>query len=507
MAGKPVEGGVREDKVVEPVRLCGEGGKVRVTPVGVEAGGASAFEHVGGAIEAGERGVGPAGGEGGGTVAGAAAEVDDVLRGGEGDLRDEVAARAGAFFGELEIRSWLPGTHDASIIGETEGVAPRVAFFTDCFHEVNGVALTSRQLDAFAKRREYPFFSFHIGSETKTWTEGVHTTMEIARGERLLRLDADMFFDLEFLRYRTQATEAVRTFAPDVVHITGPGDCGILGVIAARELKIPLVASWHTDLHKYAGRRLVQMLEFLPDFVKEKLDLGAEKGALAATLQFYKLAKVTLAPNPDLVQMLEQGTGKPCFLMRRGIDSSIFSPSRRTRTDDDRTVVLGYVGRLSPEKGIRLLAEVERELEASGVTDYRFLIVGQGGEREWLGENLKRVEFAGVLRGEELATAYANMDLFLFPSRTDTFGNVIQEALASGVPAVVFAEGGPKFLVEPGETGARAETDEEFVRETVRLTRDEAQRTRLRASVLASKLDRTWDGVFEDVYAAYRQAL
>jgi phosphatidylinositol alpha 1,6-mannosyltransferase len=386
-------------------------------------------------------------------------------------------------------------------------VIPRVAFFTDCFHEVNGVALTSRQLDAFAARRGYPFFSFHIGPETKTWTAGEHTTMEIARGERLLRLDSDMFFDLEFLRYRTEAVDAVRAFRPDVVHITGPGDCGILGVIAAKELKVPLVASWHTDLHKYAGRRLAQMLDFLPDFITDKIDFGAEKGALAATLQFYKLAKVTMAPNPDLVEMLIEGTGRPCFLMRRGIDSTVFSPLRRTRPVDDGTVVLGYVGRLSPEKGIRLLTEVENALAAAGVTNYRFLVVGQGSEREWLADNLKQAELAGVLRGEELATAYANMDLFLFPSRTDTFGNVIQEALASGVPAAVFAEGGPKFLVEPGETGIRVTTDEEFVAGVVGLVRDRAELARLRASVLASKLDRTWDGVFEDVYAAYRAAL
>ncbi|MBY0507069.1 MAG: glycosyltransferase [Bryobacteraceae bacterium] len=383
-------------------------------------------------------------------------------------------------------------------------MTPRVAFFTDCFHEVNGVALTSRQLDAFAQRRGYPFFSFHIGPETKTWTVGEHTTMEIARGPHLLRLDSDMFFDLDFLRYRTPALDAVRAFRPDLVHITGPGDCGILGVIAARTLNVPLVASWHTDLHKYAGRRLVQMLEFLPEVIKEKLDFGAEKGALAATLQFYKLAKVTLAPNPDLVKLIEEGTGRPCHLMRRGIDSSIFSPTRRTRPAEDGTLVLGYVGRLSPEKGIRLLADVERALISAGVENYRFQVVGQGSELEWLQQNLQRADFPGVLRGEALATAYANLDLFLFPSRTDTFGNVIQEALASGVPAAVFAEGGPKFLVEPGESGIRAETDAEFVERTVDLVRDPRRLAALRAKVLASKLDRTWDGVFEDVYEAYR---
>ena len=128
-----------------------------------------------------------------------------------------------------------------------------------------------------------------------------------------------------------------------------------------------------------------------------------ETGALWATSQFYKLAKVLFAPNDELCRMLEKTTGRPCFLMQRGVDTEWFSPAHRTREASDRTVVLGYVGRLSVEKNVALLARVERELAAMGVGGVRFLIVGHGSEEASLRRDLTEAEFAGVLRGAALA--------------------------------------------------------------------------------------------------------
>lgn len=363
---------------------------------------------------------------------------------------------------------------------------------------MNGVALTSRQLDAFARRRGYPFFSAHVGPETRTWTEAQHTTFEIERSRWLMRLDADMFFDFRVVfSMLGPARRALKQFRPDLIHITGPGDLGILGLTLSRQLKVPLVASWHTDLHKYAGSRL-------PLF-RSLLSGPAERSSLWLLQRFYSVARVTLAPNPDLVSMLEAACHKPCYLMRRGIDTTLFRPDRRTHGGSPLRI--GYVGRLSTEKGIRILLPIERALREAGITDYQLVIIGQGAEREWLAENLQQVEFLGVLKGEDLARAYANLDLFLFPSRTDTFGNVVQEALASGVPAAVFAEGGPKFLVEPGVDGIRAETDEEYIREVVALVADRPRLDALATRLRTSTLDRSWDSVFEQVWTAYRAAL
>src|SRR5208337_264678 len=124
--------------------------------------------------------------------------------------------------------------------------------------------------------------------------------------------------------------------------------------------------------------------------------------------------------------------------------------------------VLGYVGRLSIEKNVALLARIQHDLESMGQKNFRFMIVGHGAEQKWLEERLPRAQFTGVLKGEALSAAYASMDLFVFPSHTDTFGNVVLEALASGVPAVVTPDGGPPTIVGPDGSRGLIATDEGF---------------------------------------------
>jgi glycosyltransferase involved in cell wall biosynthesis len=187
--------------------------------------------------------------------------------------------------------------------------------------------------------------------------------------------------------------------------------------------------------------------------------------------------------------------------MARGIDTRLFSPARRTRRDRD--FVIGFVGRLSPEKNVRLLAGLERELLERGVEDCRFVIVGDGSERHWLSRNLRRATLTGVLSGEALANAYANMDAFVFPSQTDTFGNVILEAMASGVPVVVSNEGGPKYLVASGRTGFVARTDGDFVDAVRDLRSNQNLRQRMSAHCRAAAMLHSWDRVFDDVYSRY----
>ncbi|MCU1260253.1 MAG: glycosyl transferase group 1 [Bryobacterales bacterium] len=367
---------------------------------------------------------------------------------------------------------------------------PRVAFFTDCFHEVNGVALTSRQLDGFARRRDLPFFSLHIGPETKVVTEGPVTTMELKRSALSISLDAGMYFDLLGLRHLEHARRALTAFAPDLIHITGPGDCGLLGAMLAWQMNIPLVASWHTDLHKFGARRLEKW--------NRSLAAASEPRILETLTWFYGFARVLLAPNPELIEMLEKRTCKPAFLMQRGVDTDLYSPSKRDRTDGVFTI--GYVGRLSPEKNVRMLAKLQRP-------DVRFLIVGQGSEGEWLRNNLANAEFTGVLRGELLARAYANMDVFAFPSDTDTFGNVVLEALASGLPTIVTAGGGPKFLIKEGITGFVAPDVAAFVEAIDRLVANRDLQAAMSRAARQYAVGISWDTVFEKVYTAYNHAL
>jgi phosphatidylinositol alpha 1,6-mannosyltransferase len=372
--------------------------------------------------------------------------------------------------------------------------AVRVAFFTDSFHDVNGVAHTSRQLEAFARRREYPILSVHAGHPTQESIQGSVHSVELGRSRNRVPLDDGLAFDPWFLRYLGRCLTAVAKFKPNVVHITGPGDIGILGALVAWRRAIPLVASWHTNLHEYAGRRWF-------------FDAGRDRVqdlSWTALMQFYKLAKVCLAPNEELRSMVETHTHRPTFLMERGIDTQLFAPARRTRSTGE--VVLGYVGRLRPEKNVIALRQVELALKAAGVTNYRFLVVGDGSQREWLRQNLERADFTGVLKGEALAEAYANMDLFLFPSWTDTYGNVIAEALASGVPAIVTTGGGPKFLVRDGVTGLVAPSDEEFARRAADLAANRERIAPMRQSSRDWAVGRSWDSVFEKVWLCYEQA-
>lgn len=379
---------------------------------------------------------------------------------------------------------------------------PRVAFLPDTFHEINGVAHTSRQLQAFAERRAIPFLSIHCGSSFETTQSGPLTVMELKRGSASFALDTHLDIDPFLLRYHAEVTAAVREFRADLVHVTGPGDMGVLGCYVAWKLNLPMVISWHTALHEYAGRRLERTLHMLGEQASTSAGHLAEKASMGILSWFYRRARVILAPNDELVDELKQTTNRPVFLMKRGVDTHLFNPARRSRSDTSFRI--GYVGRLTPEKNVRFLAELGQALSANGLRDFEFVLIGQGGEEEWLRQNIPNCLLTGVLRGEMLAQAYANMDLFVFPSRTDTFGNVVLEALSSGVPAVVTAEGGPKFLVENNVTGYVAATDPDFIRSVESIMRDSVLRRRMSDAARQYALAQSWDTVFENVFDAYR---
>lgn len=382
---------------------------------------------------------------------------------------------------------------------------PRVALFADSFHEVNGVALTCRQFDAYARRRQYPFLSAHAGPANLLRTEGSVTTFELARGPAAFPIERDMSFDPLFLRHYQRAVAVLRDFQPDIVHITGPSDIGILGLVSGRMLHIPVVSSWHTNLHEFGAKRLGRLLSFLPEAPRAVTERVTERGLLEICAFFYHWTRLVMAPNPELKTLLARKVHRPTFLMHRGADTILFDPVKRHRTDD--AFVLGFVGRVTPEKSVRFLADLEQALIAAGFSNYRFLIVGDGSERPWLEQNLRQAEFAGVLQGEPLARAFANMDLFVFPSHTDTYGNVITEALASGVPAVVTGSGGPKFLVREGVTGFVGETGTAFIDAVKKVMGNPELHRAMCQSARESALSQSWDTVFDQVYDVYRQCL
>jgi len=153
-----------------------------------------------------------------------------------------------------------------------------------------------------------------------------------------------------------------------------------------------------------------------------------------------------------------------------------------------------------------MLAELEKRLLAAGKTNFHFLIVGEGNERPFLEENMTTAELPGFFEGETLSEAYANMHVFIFPSDTDDYGNVIQEANASGVPCIVTDQGGPKFIVQEGVTGYVAKNLDDFVKYSIELIDNPEKLATMKRASLDFALTRSWDSVFESVYRTYREA-
>lgn len=382
---------------------------------------------------------------------------------------------------------------------------PRVAFFTDSFLEVNGVARTSREFHRYACEQGYPFFSVHTGPETRSVVTGSVETHELQHSRFLIRLETDLAFDLLFFRHRIKLLRQLKEFRPDLIHVTGPGHMGILGAILAKQLNVPLIASWHTNVHEFGAKRLRKLLRFLPESTRRMASNFLEEITLDSILWFYKIGRILFAPNPELVNMLASRTRRPTYLMQRGIDTTLFSPARRTRTDGE--FVIGYVGRLSAEKNVRQLVEIERKLVAQGIGNYRFLVVGDGGDRHWLESHLQRFNMPGILIGEALAEAYANMDVFVFPSETDTFGNVVLEALSSGLPTLVSSGGGPKYIIRQSVDGFEADGVQAYADRILQLYRDPALRGRLSANARSGADRYSWSAVFSAVYDRYREFL
>ena len=238
--------------------------------------------------------------------------------------------------------------------------------------------------------------------------------------------------------------QQVEAFAPDIVHLATPDFVGHRALTWARHRGLPVVATYHTHFVSYL----------------DYYGLGAGRPLFhAIARRFYNRCAEVYVPTPAMEADLRgQGVTAPIFLWPRGIELNRFSPVHRSDAwraahgFAEGEVVVSFVSRLVREKGLDVFTEAVRRLQAEGLP-VRALVVGDGPEREALGEALPRAAFTGHLSGADLATAYASSDVFLFPSETETFGNVTLEAMASGLPVVCADAAGSRSLVDDGVTG------------------------------------------------------
>lgn len=215
---------------------------------------------------------------------------------------------------------------------------------------------------------------------------------------------------------------------PDVVHLATEGPLGWSALQAARKLQLPVISEFRTNFHAYS----------------QHYGVGWLRSPLLAYLRkFHNLCDATLTPSPDLRRELGQQRFERLHVVGRGVDTQRFDPARRSASlraqwgvSDKDTVIL-CVGRLAPEKNLSLLVEAYESLRQQHAA-CRLVLVGDGPQRAALQARCPTAVFAGMRRGDDLATHFASADLFAFPSLTETFGNVVLEALASGLPVVAF---------------------------------------------------------------------
>ncbi|WP_052302621.1 glycosyltransferase family 4 protein [Corynebacterium variabile] len=235
---------------------------------------------------------------------------------------------------------------------------------------------------------------------------------------------------------------ALRRFRPDVIHLASPFVLGAGGAVAAAALRIPTVAVYQTDVPGYVD-------QYDLGFIRPALRAGAWE----VVRRIHNHAAVTLAPSWATAAMLTDHGVRRVRRWARGVDADLFHPDRRSndlrrRWDPSGTrTLVGYVGRLASEKNVQRLRVLAVD------PTIRLVIVGDGPERHALEHLLPDAVFTGELRGTGLAEAYASLDVFVHPGEFETFCQGIQEALASGVPTVGPAAGGPLDLVDPGVNG------------------------------------------------------
>lgn len=368
----------------------------------------------------------------------------------------------------------------------------RVAVFTDNdFAKVNGVTTTLRALVQWAP----PDIEVRI-----------YTADGVGRSERhylsLKSFGMGIPFYCEMKMYVPRLMTYLRQARQDgidVVHLTTPGPVGLAALFVAARLQKPLVGSFHTDLTRYAS--LLSGSEFLGS-------------VMTAFLRWpYGRCHQILVPSRTTGELLEAAriARGHCTVWPRGVDAAVFTPARRSRELRDQWhiggsyPVIAYAGRLSREKGLSDFVSVTERLQRGGLR-HRLVFIGDGPMRAELERAMPEAVFVGSVPHSTMPEYLASADIFVFPSRTDTAGNVVLEAQACGLPAVVTNEGGPKENVVDGETAFVTGGDGqlEFAAAVEHLVREREVRIRMGESARRYAVTRQWPSALKVLFDTYR---
>lgn len=291
----------------------------------------------------------------------------------------------------------------------------------------------------------------------------------------------------------TALRRRIEEFRPDIIHLASPTVLGGQAMVAAQKAGVPTVAVYQTDIPGYTARYGMPFLA---------------RASWRAMREVHNRATLTLAPSTTTRdELIEHGIER-VDLWRRGVDTSLFSPSLhsdqlRAQYAEPGEKLVVYMGRLAAEKQV---ADLQVIHDMPGV---RLLIVGDGPEREALRRRMPRARFAGFRSGTDLAAHLASADLFIHPGELETFGQTIQEAMASGLPVIAPRRGGPVDLVSPSRTGWLYTPGmlDELQEQAADLLFDDAKRRAFGRAALESVHKRTWPVLAEQLRGYYLSAL
>ncbi len=371
----------------------------------------------------------------------------------------------------------------------------RVAIFTGNYNYIkDGVALSLNRLVDFLQRR---------GVAVLIFAPTIKTPAFDSVGEVVSVPSLPIPFRTEYriaLGLPKKARERLKEFRPTLIHIAVPDILGYQALKLAQEWKLPVVASYHTRYDTY--------LKFY--------GLGGlERLGKKYLRNFYNRCLKVYPPSESMAQIIrEEGFSQNVQVWSRGVNGDQFNPARRDTgwrrslgVGDDEVLVT-FVGRLVKEKNTDLVVRIFNGLKARG-TRFRAMFVGNGPEEATIRAALPDALFTGFLVGDALARAYASSDIFLFPSESETFGNVTLEAMASGLPAVCADASGSRSLVIQGKTGYLLSASDEtgFIERLEELVANSALRTRLGKAARKRALQFGWDDILSGLLASYAEVV
>ena len=280
---------------------------------------------------------------------------------------------------------------------------------------------------------------------------------------------------------------------PEIVHVATEGPLGLAALNAARKLKIPVSSSYHSNFAHYSTH-------YGFDWMRNPLSRYLR--------YFHNRSRLTLVPTHALAGQLTASGYRNVEVLARGVDTVLFNPARRSHAlrvawgVRPETLVALYVGRLAPEKNLGLLLDAFQTIQHQN-QGARLVLVGDGPARRTLQEQYPQHIFAGMCTGTDLATHYASADLFLFPSLTETYGNVTLEALASGLPVIAFDMAAAAEQVQPGVNGQRVPPGDNaaFCAACAALTGERAKLRQMRERARSSVEHQRWEDI-QTLFAA-----